>query len=213
MRELRVQANHEAEVSWARRKGVIAAYWRAVATYARHLAHALTRCPGAVPAEPDSELITLRVELKRARRQVLELIGAARSAVPVDEHPKEESPHHWAWQVRMLGQDWRAMREQLRQAEEELAGARCEVTTAHSVRDARDGPWDRRVRRSGAGDTGNRGRGGGRRQLRRDRTRLPAGVARRRCPGCLPSWIVRKRHDASAPKRQHTKARCRTNRR
>ncbi len=43
MRDLRHQANHEAETAWRRRKGPMAAYWRAVATYARHLAHALER--------------------------------------------------------------------------------------------------------------------------------------------------------------------------
>lgn len=42
-RELRGQANDEAEKAWRRRKGPMAAYWRAVATYARHLAHALER--------------------------------------------------------------------------------------------------------------------------------------------------------------------------
>ena len=41
MRELRAQANAEADKAWARRKGPMACYWRAVATYARHLAHAL----------------------------------------------------------------------------------------------------------------------------------------------------------------------------
>lgn len=45
MRALRDQANTEAETSWRRRKGPMAAYWRAVATYARHLAHALSRAP------------------------------------------------------------------------------------------------------------------------------------------------------------------------
>lgn len=43
MRELRDQANTEAEKSWAKRKGPMAAYWRAVSTYARHLAHALSK--------------------------------------------------------------------------------------------------------------------------------------------------------------------------
>ena len=43
MRELRAQANDEAENAWRRRKGPMAAYWRAVATYARHLAHALSK--------------------------------------------------------------------------------------------------------------------------------------------------------------------------
>ena len=43
MRDLRDQANHEADTAWKRRKGPMAAYWRAVATYARHTAHALTK--------------------------------------------------------------------------------------------------------------------------------------------------------------------------
>lgn len=41
LRALRARANAEAETAWLRRKGPMAAYWRAVATYARHLAHAL----------------------------------------------------------------------------------------------------------------------------------------------------------------------------
>lgn len=51
MRELRAQANEEADRAWARRKGPMAAYWRAVATYARHIAHALSqRQPNAASA-------------------------------------------------------------------------------------------------------------------------------------------------------------------
>lgn len=42
LRDLRDQANTEAEKSWAKRKGPMAAYWRAVSTYARHTAHALS---------------------------------------------------------------------------------------------------------------------------------------------------------------------------
>lgn len=42
MRQLRDQANLEAETAWRRRKGPMAAYWRAVATYARHIAHAVS---------------------------------------------------------------------------------------------------------------------------------------------------------------------------
>ncbi|UVM23798.1 hypothetical protein [Pseudomonas wadenswilerensis] len=42
LRELRAQADAEAEKSWLRRKGPMAAYWRAVSTYARHLAHAVS---------------------------------------------------------------------------------------------------------------------------------------------------------------------------
>ena len=41
MRDLRAEANSEAEKAWTRRKGPMAAYWRAVSTYARHVAHAL----------------------------------------------------------------------------------------------------------------------------------------------------------------------------
>lgn len=42
LRALREQANVEAENAWSRRKGPFAAYWRAVSTYSRHLAHALS---------------------------------------------------------------------------------------------------------------------------------------------------------------------------
>lgn len=45
MRDLRAQADREAENAWRRRKGPMAAYWRAVSTYARHIAHALS-CGG-----------------------------------------------------------------------------------------------------------------------------------------------------------------------
>ncbi len=41
MRDLRDQANDEAEKAWRRRKGPMAAYHRAVSTYARHIAHLL----------------------------------------------------------------------------------------------------------------------------------------------------------------------------
>ncbi|WP_418145480.1 hypothetical protein ABL850_14960 [Variovorax paradoxus] len=42
MRELRAHANEQAETAHRRRKGPMYAYWRAVSTYARHLAHALS---------------------------------------------------------------------------------------------------------------------------------------------------------------------------
>lgn len=42
-RELRHQADLEAEKAWRRRKAPMAAYWRATATYARHFAHAIAR--------------------------------------------------------------------------------------------------------------------------------------------------------------------------
>lgn len=41
LRELRADADREAEKAWKKRKGPMAAYWRAVSTYARHTAHAL----------------------------------------------------------------------------------------------------------------------------------------------------------------------------
>ncbi len=43
LRDLRAQADAEAENAWKRRKGPMAAYWRAVSTYARHTAHALSK--------------------------------------------------------------------------------------------------------------------------------------------------------------------------
>ena len=43
MRELRADADKLAEQAWKKRKGPMAAYWRAVATYARHVAHALSK--------------------------------------------------------------------------------------------------------------------------------------------------------------------------
>lgn len=43
MRDLREHANVEAETAWRRRKGPVAAYWRSVATYARHVGHACRR--------------------------------------------------------------------------------------------------------------------------------------------------------------------------
>jgi hypothetical protein len=39
--ELPADADRQAEHAWRKRKGPMAAYWRAVATYARHTAHAL----------------------------------------------------------------------------------------------------------------------------------------------------------------------------
>jgi hypothetical protein len=55
LRELRAQADIEAERSWKKRKGPMAAYWRAVSTYARHLAHALSKGPAKSP-EPRSQV-------------------------------------------------------------------------------------------------------------------------------------------------------------
>lgn len=49
MRELRADADKLAEQSWKKRKGPMAAYWRAVATYARHTAHALRKGNSVCP--------------------------------------------------------------------------------------------------------------------------------------------------------------------
>lgn len=43
LRELRADADREAENAWKRRKGPMASYWRAVSTYARHVAHMLAQ--------------------------------------------------------------------------------------------------------------------------------------------------------------------------
>jgi hypothetical protein len=50
LRELRADADREAENAWRRRKGPMAAYWRAVATYARHTAHMLRKGSRPRPA-------------------------------------------------------------------------------------------------------------------------------------------------------------------
>jgi len=44
-RDLRQQANAEAEKAWGNRKGPMAAYYRAMSTYSRHFAHALEKKP------------------------------------------------------------------------------------------------------------------------------------------------------------------------
>jgi len=78
MMDLRRQANDEAERAWHRRKGPMACYWRAVSTYARHVAHMLRkgRDERAVLAE-DPEVVRLRRELAEVRRQVATLESAA----------------------------------------------------------------------------------------------------------------------------------------
>lgn len=43
LRQMRDQANDQAEIAWKRRKGFQAAYWRVVSTYARHCAHVMSR--------------------------------------------------------------------------------------------------------------------------------------------------------------------------
>lgn len=41
--DLAVEANAAAELAWSKKKGPMAAYWRAVSTYAKHLGRAVRR--------------------------------------------------------------------------------------------------------------------------------------------------------------------------
>jgi hypothetical protein len=67
MRDLRAQANVEAERSWRLRKGPMAAYYRAVSTYARHLAHALSFKAETTGQDfPESALSQLRAMCDQA---------------------------------------------------------------------------------------------------------------------------------------------------
>jgi hypothetical protein len=43
LRELSLDAAHRAERAWARHKGPMAAYWRSVAVYSKHISRALGR--------------------------------------------------------------------------------------------------------------------------------------------------------------------------
>ena len=49
LRQLAAEADIKAEEAWRTRKGIMAAYWRAVCTYAKHLARAID--PADVRAE------------------------------------------------------------------------------------------------------------------------------------------------------------------
>ena len=49
--DLQREANRMAEESWRKRKGPMAAYWRSVATYARHTRLAL--CAPTIESEPE----------------------------------------------------------------------------------------------------------------------------------------------------------------
>lgn len=56
-----------------------------------------------------------------ANGQLADFVEAARAAIPADEHPKESTYHNWAWQIRVLGEDRRAVYKQLARAQERLA--------------------------------------------------------------------------------------------
>lgn len=101
MMDLRRQANDEAERAWQRRKGPMACYWRAVSTYARHVAHVLGHGDGAHAGAADrAEASRLQRELDIVRRQVALLVDAASAAVPPAAHPSRPSPEDWARQLR-----------------------------------------------------------------------------------------------------------------
>lgn len=73
MRELRADADRLAEESWRKRKGSMAAYWRAVSTYARHVAHALSKghqvaAPGVAPSPASSIVAELRSAIDDCNR-------------------------------------------------------------------------------------------------------------------------------------------------
>lgn len=105
MVELRSEANIEAERAWKRRKGPMACYWRAVSTYARHIAHVLRRGEVATSVDqaPSPEVARLRRDLDAARRQVAALVEAARVTLPEPWHPNASTPENWARQLRGLG--------------------------------------------------------------------------------------------------------------
>ncbi|MFT3815622.1 MAG: hypothetical protein QM740_20035 [Acidovorax sp.] len=112
--ELRAQANDEAENAWRRRKGPMACYWRAVSTYARHLAHVLrvehTTAPACAATSIEAEM---RCALDIARGQVAALVQAAAAALPEQTHPRSGTPESWARQLRNLRRPGAA--DQLRQ--------------------------------------------------------------------------------------------------
>lgn len=55
LRELADQANDQAEISWGQKKGIMAAYWKAVSVYAKHLARVIdpasARRASAIPSQ------------------------------------------------------------------------------------------------------------------------------------------------------------------
>jgi hypothetical protein len=70
LRQLRAQADAEAEKAWSKRKGPMAAYWRAVATYARHTAHALSRrCGPTGPSASTQQAGPANQQQRSSRRR------------------------------------------------------------------------------------------------------------------------------------------------
>jgi hypothetical protein len=98
--DLRAQANGLAEASWRRKKGPMAAYYRAVSTYARHLAHVLRRGAAEPSDAAAASVQALLLDLERARAQVDLLVSAARAALPREQHPPVDDATLWARQLR-----------------------------------------------------------------------------------------------------------------
>jgi hypothetical protein len=71
MRELRAEANTLAEESWRRRKSPMAVYWRAVSTYARHIAHALSKGQSSSERPSQIESPAASESLSPAAREAL----------------------------------------------------------------------------------------------------------------------------------------------
>jgi hypothetical protein len=55
LRQLADQANEQAEISWAQKKGIMAAYWKAVSVYAKHLARVIDPASARRSAELPSQ--------------------------------------------------------------------------------------------------------------------------------------------------------------
>jgi hypothetical protein len=88
LRELRSQANDQAELAWARRKAPMAAYFRAVSTYARHCAHVLSR-----PRAGRAEALYLVIEAEAPNPEAIAKIASAvleRAGLRVRPVPPEE---------------------------------------------------------------------------------------------------------------------------
>jgi uncharacterized protein (DUF3084 family) len=52
---------------------------------------------------------TVNGECNMLARERDSLIEAAKAAIPSEEHPTKETPANWAWQIRILGEDRRAV--------------------------------------------------------------------------------------------------------
>lgn len=79
---------------------------RELAEMRSNLEIALDRRKAAEIARGDLERIQ---ELRKAKAERDELLAAAAVAIPEAEHPKDPTVHNWAWQVRTLGEDRRAV--------------------------------------------------------------------------------------------------------